>query len=227
MARARPNTAAAQAYAEADLPAGREDWRTAGWAVVDLETTGLNPAADEIIAIAIVPIDGGRAQPGRAFYSLVRPANPPAAESIRIHGIRPSDLEAAPALDEILDDVLVALSGRLVVAHAAFVEQGFLTPVLATRGVRLRGTIADTRQLGRVWLAHRDPGTQGAAAAARCARGGPGPAGAPRAPRARRRADDGTGLPGSGEPSGAPWRAVGEDGDGAAEGAVRDGHQLC
>ena len=160
MARARPSTAAAQAFAEADLPAGRDDWRVARWAVVDLETTGLDPAADEIIAIAIVPIDGGRVQPGRAFYSLVRPANPPAAESIRIHGIRPSDLEAAPALGEILDDVLVALRGRLVVAHAAFVEQGFLEPVLATRGVGLRGPVADTRQLGRVWLAERDPGTK-------------------------------------------------------------------
>jgi len=160
MARARPTTAAAQAYAEADLPSGRDDWRAAPWAVVDLETTGLDPAADEIIAIAIVPIDGGRARPGRAFYSLVRAANPPAAESIRIHGIRPSDLDAAPALDEVLDEVLVALSGRLVVAHAAFVEQGFLEPVLATRGVGLRGPVADTRQLGRVWLAERDPGTK-------------------------------------------------------------------
>jgi DNA polymerase-3 subunit epsilon len=160
MARARPTTPEAAAYAEAALPAGREDWRAAPWGVVDLETTGLDPASDEIIAIAIVPVDGGRAQPGRAFYSLVRPARPPAAESIRIHGIRPSDLEAAPALDEILDDVLVALSGRLIVAHAAFVEQGFLEPVLATRGVRLRGPVADTRQLGRVWLADRDPGTK-------------------------------------------------------------------
>ena len=160
MARARPATAAAAAYAEAPLPAGRDDWRAARWAVVDLETTGLDPASDEIIAIAIVPIDDGRAQPGRAFYSLVRPATPPVAESIRIHGIRPSDLEAAPALDEILDDVLAALTGRLVVAHAAFIEEGFLGPVLAAWGVQLRGTVADTRLLGRVWLADRDPGTK-------------------------------------------------------------------
>jgi len=160
MARARATTPAAAAYADAVLPAGRDDWRAARWAVVDLETTGLDPASDEIIAIAIVPIDGGRAQPGRAFYSLVRPASPPPPASVRIHGIRPSDLEAAPALDAILDDVLAALSGRLVVAHAAFVEQGFLEPVLATRGVRLRGEVADTRRLGRVWLADRDPGTK-------------------------------------------------------------------
>ncbi len=160
MARFRPTTPAAAAYADAPLPGARDDWRSARWAVVDLETTGLDPASHEIIAIAIVPIDGGHARPGSAFYSLVRPARPPAAESIRIHGIRPADVEAAPALQEILDDVLEALTGRLLVAHAAFVERGFLEPALATRGVRLRGQVTDTRQLGRVWLADRDPSTK-------------------------------------------------------------------
>lgn len=160
MARTRPTTPAAAAYADAPLPAGREDWRAARWAVVDLETTGLNLGRDEIISVAVVPVDDGRAQPGRAFYSLVRPDRAPAAESVQVHGIRPADLETAPALEDVLDRVLEAMAGRLLVAHAAFVERGFLEPALATRGVRLRGPLADTRELGRVWLADRDPGTR-------------------------------------------------------------------
>ena len=35
-------------------------WREAGYAVVDLETTGLDPKQDEIISFAAVPIDAGR-----------------------------------------------------------------------------------------------------------------------------------------------------------------------
>lgn len=156
MARARPSTAAAQAYADAELPAARADWREAEWAVVDLETTGLDPETDEIVSVAVLPIDGGRILPGAGLYRLVRPARALTAESIRIHGIRPADIESAPPLDAVLDDLLGALTGRLIVAHAAFVERGFLEPALATRGVRLRGGIADTRALGRVWLAERD-----------------------------------------------------------------------
>lgn len=159
MARARPTTDAARAYAGAELPSGRADWREARWAVVDLETTGLDPAADAIVSVGVVPIDGGRVIPGDALYRVVRPARELTASSIRIHGIRPADLESAPPLDAVLDELLGALTGRLLVAHAAFVERAFLEPVLATRGVGLRGRIADTRALARVWLAERDPGT--------------------------------------------------------------------
>ncbi len=55
----------------------------------------------------------------------------------------------------MLDELLEALTGRLLVAHAAFVERGFLGPVLRTRGVSLRGDVADTQLLARVWLEER------------------------------------------------------------------------
>lgn len=158
MARARPASPAAAAYAGAALPSGRTGWREASWAVVDLETTGLHPEQDEIVSVAVIPVDDGRVRPGAGVYRLVRPGRPLTADSITVHGIRPADLESAPRLDEVLDEVLVALTGRLLVAHAAFVERGFLTPALAARGVGLRGDIADTRQLGRLWLAERDRG---------------------------------------------------------------------
>ena len=219
MARTRPTTPAAAAYADAPLPAGREDWRAARWAVVDLETTGLNLRRDEIISGAGGPVDGGPAQPGRGVYSPGRPAPAPAAGAGQVHGIRPADLETAPALEEVLDRVLEAMAGRLLVAHAAFVERGFLEPALATRGVRLRGPLADTRELGRVWLADRDPGTRAAPARARRAGRAARPARAPPAPRARRRPHDRTGVPGARDAPRAPGRAVRQDADGAAEGA--------
>jgi len=153
-----PTTAAARAYAEAELPGRRGGWREARWAAVDLETTGLDPGADEIVSVAVVPIDGARALPGAALYREVRPRRRRPDATVRIHGIRPADLEQAPSLDAVLDELLEALSGRLLVAHAAFVERGFLEPALAVRGVALRGEIADTRELGRVWLAEREPG---------------------------------------------------------------------
>lgn len=155
----RPASAAARAYAEAPLPGRRSDWREVPWAVVDLETTGLDAGADEIVSLAVVPVEGGRALPGAALYREVRPLRPHPDATVRIHGIRPADLEHAPSLDAVLDELLGALSGRLLVAHAAVVERGFLGPALASRGVRLRGEIADTRELGRVWLAASEPGS--------------------------------------------------------------------
>jgi DNA polymerase-3 subunit epsilon len=126
---------------------------------VDLETTGLDATRDEVIAFAVVPVDAGRIRAGAVTYRLVRPQRMPQADSIRIHGIRPADLAEAPPLEAQRDVLLEALAGRLPVAHAAQVERAFLAPVLAEAGVTLRGPVADTRELGRAWLAEAEPGT--------------------------------------------------------------------
>jgi DNA polymerase-3 subunit epsilon len=151
----RPSSAAAAAYARAALPGGGTGWRAARWAVVDLDLTGLDPRADEIVAVGVVPVDGGRIRAGDALYRVVRPHRPPSRESVEVHGITPAELEAAPPLEDVVDDLFAALAGRRLVAHAAFVERAFLTPVLRARGVRIRGGILDTQLLARAWIAER------------------------------------------------------------------------
>ena len=48
---------AAATFASASRPSGRTKWREAGWCVLDLELTGLNPQEDAIIAVGAIPID--------------------------------------------------------------------------------------------------------------------------------------------------------------------------
>ena len=151
----RPATRAAAVYAHAPLDGLGTDWRAASWAVIDLELTGLDPRRDEIIAVGVVPVDGGRIHAGDALYRIVHPSRPPSPASVEVHGIRPADLESAPAMDAVVDELLEALTGRRLVAHAAFVERAFLAPVLRARGVRLRGEILDTQLLARAWAAER------------------------------------------------------------------------
>ena len=140
-------SAAARAYLDAPLPDEQDPWRSASFAVVDLETTGLDPEADEIISFACVPVEHGRVAVGGATSLTVRPERMPGADSIRIHGLREADLVDAPALTVALDSMLEALAGRILVAHAAWVEQGFLTAALRRAGVRLRGPAIDTAAL--------------------------------------------------------------------------------
>jgi len=90
-----------------------------GFAVVDVETTGLS-ARDEVVEVAAVAVDGSV-----LFESLVRPrcGHVPAAAS-RVHGLTWADLEAAPTWPEVADALADALAGLRVLAwNAPFDER--------------------------------------------------------------------------------------------------------
>jgi DNA polymerase III subunit epsilon len=131
----------------AEFPGPETGWRETDFTVLDFETTGLDPARDEIISFATVTVSGGRVRLDDARYELVRPKQMPGWDTIRIHGLRESDLDDAPPLSEQLPDLLSALTGRILVAHVAAIERGFLEAALEPRGLELRNPIVDTAAL--------------------------------------------------------------------------------
>jgi DNA polymerase-3 subunit epsilon len=143
----RARSEAAESYRRAECASDSTPWREAAYAVVDLETTGLEPSRDEIISFACVPVEQGRVAIGKLAETTVRPRRMPRAETIRIHGLRKADLEGAPPLDEALNLMLEALSGRVLVAHAAWVEGGFLSAALKPARLKLQGPLLDTAML--------------------------------------------------------------------------------
>ena len=160
--------------------------------------TGLDPASDEIISFATVTVSGGNVRLDDARYELVRPRRMPDWDTIRIHGLREVDLEEAPPLEDRMDELLDALTGRPIVAHVAEVERSFLEAALVVG--RHRAAQPD-RRYGRARLRrlrrlrgqrprrHRDArsGSRRPGALAR-------PSRASAAPRRRRRADHGPGV---------------------------------
>ncbi len=151
----RTPVGAAAAFSQAGQPASRTPWLQARWCAIDLELTGLDPRRNEIIAVGAVPIEEGRVLLGEARYALARPRERPDHGAVLVHKLRLADVADAPPVAEAIDLVLNALSGRVPVFHAAFVERAFLGPQLARRRVRLPAAV-DTEVLGRRWLAERD-----------------------------------------------------------------------
>jgi DNA polymerase-3 subunit epsilon len=122
-------------------------WREVEFTAIDFETTGLNPTRDEIISFATVNISGGKVSLADARYELVRPRRMPGEETSRIHGLREADLIEAPPLEDLLEGLLDALAGRILVAHVAAIERGFLEAALTASGLRLRNRFVDTAKL--------------------------------------------------------------------------------
>jgi DNA polymerase III subunit epsilon len=127
----------------------RTPFRDVAFLAVDLETTGLDARRDHVLAAGWVPVIAGEVVLRDAREVLVRPpVGVSVGESATFHGLTDDGLADASHLRDALPDLLEALRGRVLVAHHAPLELGFLThAVRAAYGARLSVTAVDTMQL--------------------------------------------------------------------------------
>ncbi|MEU9448584.1 DEDDh family exonuclease [Streptomyces sp. NPDC048277] len=86
-----------------------------GYAVVDVETTGL-ARDDRIISAAVYRLDE-RGEVEDHWYTLVNPERDPGP--VWIHGLTSEVLEGAPLFTDIAEEFSARLDGRVLVAHNA------------------------------------------------------------------------------------------------------------
>ena len=115
---------------------------------LDFETTGLNSATDGIISIGLVPFTLNRIYLNQARHWIVNPNKPLEEESVVIHGITHSDIVDAPDLTQVLEQLLEALAGMIVVVHFRKIEREFLDVALKNRiGEGILFPVIDTLEL--------------------------------------------------------------------------------
>lgn len=124
-------------------------WRDVEYAVVDLETTGLDLRRDCIASYGVAIVRQGRIVAAENIYGLVRPDCALSPESITVHALRPDDLTEAPPVSDAVDVIEQALTGRVLVAHAAWIEESFLSRAFADSGKKLRCSVIDTAAMAR------------------------------------------------------------------------------
>jgi DNA polymerase-3 subunit epsilon len=153
-----PLPAEVHAYQQAALADRRSPWRDLRYCVLDLETSGLDPAHDAILSIGLVEIAAGRIHLNRTWQTNIRPpvgVTVP-ARSIVVHGLLNTDVAAAPLLAEVLPTLMQYLSGRILIVHVAAVDVAFLNRALEqTYAIKLRGWCLDTARLA-LTLAEQD-----------------------------------------------------------------------
>jgi DNA polymerase III subunit epsilon len=106
----------------------------AGFAVVDIETTGLYPTKDRIVEIAIVQMDANAAVTDK-FCTLVDPKRD--IGPTRIHGLTATSVLGAPSFPTVAPTVWQWLSGRVFVAHNVRFDMTFIEAELERCGIRL------------------------------------------------------------------------------------------
>ncbi len=120
------------------------------FAVVDVETTGMQPTVDDrITEIAVVVVHGTRREV--VFDSLVNPGRPIPGRIQELTGISDAMVKTAPTFADIADGVVDALAGRVFVAHNARFDWGFVGAEVK----RAKGLVLDGPRLCTVRLARR------------------------------------------------------------------------
>lgn len=122
--------------------------------VFDLETTGLNPASEEITEIAAVRVVEGEIRD--SFQTYVNPHKPIPAEITELTGISDETVADAPDLDKAVPEFLAwAGEGRYpLVAHNAGFDMGFLRTACQRLGIEREFTSIDTLEMSRLMLPH-------------------------------------------------------------------------
>jgi DNA polymerase III subunit epsilon len=125
---------------------------------MDFETTGLDADANEIVSVGIIPFSMHRIYCRESAHWLVKPKQAQALTegSVVIHSITHSDINEAPDLEAILEEMLSAITGRIVVVHYRHIEREFLARALLDRlGEVIEFPVIDTMELERRVLCKR------------------------------------------------------------------------
>jgi len=128
-----------------------ESLRNVSFAVVDCETTGVNPETDRILQVAAIIVNG-EGEVVDQFDTVVRPESPESYThgAEHIHGISKEQVENGMPLREALEKLWTISSGNVFTAHNARFDIGFLHAESERVGLSNRiETHVDTLALAR------------------------------------------------------------------------------
>jgi len=125
---------------------------------IDLETTGLDPRRDEILALAAVPGSGRRLLLRERLDLVVRSDSPRILEAIRHHRLRPADVAVGVPLDDALARLLALIGNRPLVGYCVGFDVAVLDRALRPRfGFGLPNRRVDVQREFAARLRRRQP----------------------------------------------------------------------
>jgi DNA polymerase-3 subunit epsilon len=125
-------------------------WESVTYWSLDIETGGLDPRRDPILALGMVPIRDGVVRLGEAYRTLVRPeaGREIRPESVQAHQLVRSELDRAPPLPEVLAEVDRRIRDGALLVHHQGIDVAFLKRAYHRHGLRWPApAIVDTVEL--------------------------------------------------------------------------------
>jgi DNA polymerase-3 subunit epsilon len=134
-----------------ELSTAPNTMRNVSFAVVDFETTGLNPEIDRIVQLAAVIVNG-EGDIVDSFDTIVKPESPAEYQhgAEHIHGITVEQVSGGMPLRKAIEQLWSISAGNVFTAHNAAFDIGFLHAESERVGIEDRVEIhIDTLELSR------------------------------------------------------------------------------
>lgn len=123
---------------------------------IDFEATGLNPKKDRLLSAGLVTISQQAISLASCRYYLIQHRHKIPDKTVTIHHITEQEAETGMPIQTVFPEILNLLSGKILLAHFADIEAGFLQQIAKKLyGVSLPLLVMDTLQLA-FYLKYKD-----------------------------------------------------------------------
>lgn len=121
-------------------------------AVLDTETTGLDPASARLVEVAAVRVARGRLVETPLIDGLVDPGEPMPAAAEAVHGIGDAALAGAPPAGAVIDALIGAVGATVLIGHAIGFDLAVIRAERARAGLPewVPARVLDTRLLAQI-----------------------------------------------------------------------------
>lgn len=114
---------------------------------LDVETTGLDAKRDRIIEVGAVRIRNGEV--AERFESMVNPGRRLKDDTVRLTGITDKDLENAPDISEIIEELLLFIGDDVLLGHRILFDYAFVKRAAVNQRLSFEKNGIDTLKLAR------------------------------------------------------------------------------
>lgn len=116
--------------------------------VLDFETTGFNAKKNQLLSVGFTTITKARVQLGKSEHYYMRYRGKIPDSTIAVHHITEQEAAQGIRVKDLFPLILERLSGKILVAHFADIEVGFLQKITQSiYGVELPLLVVDTLQM--------------------------------------------------------------------------------
>ncbi|MBY6063615.1 3'-5' exonuclease [Pseudidiomarina sediminum] len=112
-------------------------WREQRYVALDLETSGLDPRVDQVLAVGWIVVEPPLLDYGQARYAVVQ-QQPDLKQSPVVHGLLQRDFRAAEDAQFVLQHLAEVLENAVLVCHHVGFDWQFLSAFAKAHNVRLK-----------------------------------------------------------------------------------------